>query len=192
MAVPPREQKGQSQRRCSCFYRMRAGVLVGIRSVYITPHQEEVMRLCCVNLCRAYRMPQLAWSLPAGCKPWTHTRTVWEEAHAHCVQLHTHTRRYSHACKHTYRPCLYPFLSLLSSLCCDVVYLLNRKNSPCWHIYKPVPNYAAVHSRCVCPFKLISPWNPSITASPPSRLSTYINFLQVFKEKPKRARCKRI
>lgn len=33
--------------------------LVGIRSVYMVLNEEEVMRLCCVNLCRAYRMLQL-------------------------------------------------------------------------------------------------------------------------------------
>lgn len=110
-----------------------------------------------------------AFSLPARCKPWTHTHVQYE-------------RRYSHTCKHTYRPCLYPVLDLLSSSYCDVLYLLNGRNPPCWHVYKPVPHYAAVHSQCVCPFKVIFRWNPSITASPPAHLFTCINFQRALKK----------
>lgn len=169
---------------------MKAGVLVGIRSVYITLNEEEVMRLCCVNLCWAYRMLQL---------PKVYLLDVNHEhihTHTHVQYKQTHSCRYSHKCKHTYRLCLYPFLKLLSSLYCDVLYLLNRKNSARWQIYKLAPNYTTVHSQCVCPFQTNFS-KRSINYCLTSCSPFHINKLLVGLRKPKLlweegARCKRI
>lgn len=127
---------------------MKAGVLVGIRSVYIVLNEEEVMRLCCVNLSWAYRMLQLpiVYLLDVN---YEHTHFMYDQTHTFsCAHTHTHSDVLIFVQTHRGHVYVLSSASCLT-LHCDVSYLLNYKDCACWHIYKLMSNYAAVHSQCL-------------------------------------------